>query len=89
MLQRSDADGYRSYPFIASWSMVEAMACGAVVVASDQKCVREYITHGQNGFLCDFFDHEAKEMIDRYQSILRESAARQPREWETRPRRRR
>jgi alpha-glucosidase len=32
---------------------------------------------GVVGAKIDFFDHEAKEMIDRYHSILRESAARQ------------
>ena len=34
------------------------MACAAVLLASDQKCVREYVTHGENGLLTDFFDYE-------------------------------
>lgn len=59
ILSISDLHIYLTEPFIASWSMVDAMACGAVVLASDQNCVREYITHGQNGLLFDFFDHEA------------------------------
>jgi glycosyltransferase involved in cell wall biosynthesis len=58
LLSISDAHIYLTVPFITSWSMVEAMACGAVVVASDQPGVREYITDGENGLLCDFFDVE-------------------------------
>ena len=58
ILSISDLHIYLTQPFIASWSMVNAMACGAVVLASDQACVREYITPGENGLLCDFFDDE-------------------------------
>ena len=58
ILSISDLHIYLTEPFIASWSMVDAMSCGAVVLASDQRCVREYITHGKNGLLCDFFDYE-------------------------------
>jgi UDP:flavonoid glycosyltransferase YjiC (YdhE family) len=32
------------------------MSCSCVVLASDQACTREYITHGRNGLLCDFFN---------------------------------
>ena len=58
ILSSSDLHIYLTEPFIASWSMVDAMACGAVLLASDQKCVREYVTHGENGLLTDFFDYE-------------------------------
>jgi len=56
ILSASDLHLYFTEPFIASWSMVDAMACGAVVLASDQACVREYIVPGENGLLNGFFD---------------------------------
>lgn len=59
ILSLGDVHIYLTEPFIASWSMVDAMACGAVVLASDQTCVREYISPGQNGLLVDFFDDQA------------------------------
>jgi glycosyltransferase involved in cell wall biosynthesis len=59
ILSSGDAHIYLTEPFIASWSMVDAMACGAVLIASDQTCVREYVQSGENGLLVDFFDHEA------------------------------
>jgi glycosyltransferase involved in cell wall biosynthesis len=59
ILSLSDVHIYLTEPFIASWSMVDAMSCGAVLVASDQTCVREYVVPGENGLLVDFFDVDA------------------------------
>lgn len=56
MLQRSDAHVYLSYPFVASWSLREALATGCLIVGSDTPTVREFITHEQNGLLVSFFD---------------------------------
>lgn len=67
-LSVSRAHVYLSYPFVLSWSLLEAMAAGCTVIASATDPVREMMEDGRHGMLVDFFDRAA--LVDRVVDAL-------------------
>ncbi|SEL15401.1 Glycosyltransferase involved in cell wall bisynthesis [Roseovarius nanhaiticus] len=74
ILQLSRVHVYLTYPFVLSWSLMEAMSCGAAIVASDTAPVREVITDGETGLLVDFFDRQT--LVRRVSELLDDEEAR-------------
>lgn len=76
VLQVSSAHIYLTYPFVLSWSMLEAMASGCLVIGSRTGPVQEVITDRENGLLVDFFN--VNEMADRVVEALGNQEAMRP-----------
>ena len=68
LLQLSTVHVYLTYPFVLSWSLLEAMSAGCAIVASRTQPVEEVIQHGKTGQLVDFFDQ--KGLVDEICALL-------------------
>jgi glycosyltransferase involved in cell wall biosynthesis len=55
----SSAHVYYTYPFVLSWSLVEAMAAECTIIASDTPPLHDAVTDGVEGVLLPFFDTAA------------------------------
>lgn len=80
LLQLSSVHVYSTYPFVLSWSLLEAMSVGCSIVASDTRPLHEVIADGQTGRLINFFDPQAMaqtvcELLDKPQERARLGAA--------------
>ena len=76
LLASGDLHMYLTVPFVLSWSMMDALSCGAVVLGSSTAPVKEMIRDGENGLLADFFDTDA--MAEKAIQVLRDPAAYRP-----------
>ncbi len=56
LLQITSAHVYLTYPFVLSWSALDAMSCGCPIVASNTPPVLEFMKHNYNALLFDFFN---------------------------------
>jgi glycosyltransferase involved in cell wall biosynthesis len=75
LLQLSTVHVYLTYPFVLSWSLLEAMSVGCSIVASDTQPLREAIKHNETGRLVDFFDPVA--LTQEVCALLDDKAARE------------
>ena len=75
LLQISTVHVYLTYPFVLSWSLLEAMSIGCAIVGSDTAPVREVIEHDVTGRLVDFFDPAA--LVQSVCGLLDDPATRQ------------
>jgi len=76
MLQISSVHVYLTYPFVLSWSLLEAMSLGCTIVASRTAPLAEAITHGHTGQLVDFFDFDG--LANQISGLLADPGRREP-----------
>lgn len=75
LLQLSSVHVYLTYPFVLSWSLLEAMSTGCAIVASDTQPLHEAIKHDDTGRLVNFFDVAG--LANEVCALLDDPAARQ------------
>lgn len=68
LLNISTVHVYLTYPFVLSWSVLEAMSTGCAIVASDTGPVREFLVDGENALLTGFFDQA--DIAERISALL-------------------
>lgn len=68
VLQVSSCHVYLTYPFVLSWSFLEAMSTGCVIVGSRTPPVEEVLVDRVNGLMADFFDDA--EIAERVEEVL-------------------
>lgn len=73
LLAATDLHVYLTVPFVLSWSLLNAMSCGASILGSDTPPVREMITPGETGLLVDFFDVDG--FAEKVNAVLDDPAA--------------
>jgi glycosyltransferase involved in cell wall biosynthesis len=66
----SDLHVYLTVPYVLSWSMVQAMACGCVILGSATPPVQEFLDDGVHGLLADFYDVDG--LTERALRVLRD-----------------
>jgi hypothetical protein len=89
-MQLSTVHVYLTYPFVLSWSLLEAMSMGCCIVAGDTKPLHETIEHGKTGMLGEHFQHPGRQRgnqmaassvsINRIQKVDKQASWNTPRQ---------
>lgn len=76
MMRITTAHIYLTAPFVLSWSMMETMSAGALIVGSATEPVEEMIQQGENGLLVPFFDED--KLFEQVMSVLKNPSEFEP-----------